>query len=285
MSARAADRKRTAMERNRPRAGTAYHVTNILLCAGSVLLCAQSLAARSVSAGWDLGLLLPAMLGMLGLALLGVRLLLGRRILDRGPVRRIVMLACAAGLSVFVLAELLIVTDPLLHGAAQYEPEPGGTAWVIVLGCGIKPDATPTWALANRLDAALAWYRAHPGSRLVVSGGQGANEPEPEAVTMARYLTDRGVPASDVLLEDRSTSTMENFAYSIDVMRTAGWTGGPVLFATNDFHIFRARMLAARNGLEAYGIPAATPPVIWLNVYLREFFALGKSLAVDWPAA
>ncbi len=272
------------MEAQRRKNGMSFPVTNILLCVVSLLLCAQSLAARSVSAGWDLGLLLPALLGVLGLALCGVRLLLGRRVLVRGPLRRIVMAVCAAGLGVFLLVQGLLVAEPLLHGAGRYEPEPGGMDWVIVLGCGIKPDATPTWALANRLDAALAWYRAHPGTRLVVSGGQGANEPEPEALTMARYLTERGVPPADVLVEDRSTSTMENFAYSIGVMRAAGWEGSAVLFATNDFHLFRARMLAARNGLEAYGIAAPTPPVIRLNVYLREFFALGKSLVVDWPA-
>ena len=271
------------MNRKQPPAGAGFHVTNGLLGIGGALLCMQSFAARAASAGWDLGLLLPAVLGMGCLVLSGVRGVLGHRLLVSKPRRRAVMWPVAACLCVFLCVEGLLLAEPVLHGAGMYEPEPGESTWLIVLGCGIKPDATPSWALANRLDAALAWYRSHPGTRLVVSGGQGSNEPEPEAVTMARYLRARGVPETDMLLETRSTSTMENFEESIGVLRRAGWTGSRLLFATNDFHLFRARMLAARNGLEAYGIGAPTPPVIWLNVYLREFFALGKSLVVDWP--
>lgn len=262
-----------------------FHLLNGVLALAAALLGMQSLLARSVSAGWDLGLLLPLLLAAALLLWAAVRLIRRGRAVQNRLLRRIVLTLAGIGLAVFVLVQGLFVLEPYRYGAHQLEADGVETndLFVIVLGCGIKPDGTPTWALANRLDAALAWYRAHAGTRLVVSGGQGTFEPTSEAASMAQYLLDKGVPAADILVEDRSTSTMENFKFSIPILWDAGWRGEPVLYATNDFHLFRGRMLAGRYDLVAYGLSAPTPPVIRPNVYLREFFAFFKSLLVDWP--
>lgn len=265
-------------------AGFRFHLLNALLIAGAVLLCTQALAARSVSSTWDFGLLLPLAMGGVLAVLALSRWIAGKPLMQGIRLRRVVQVLLLVSLAVFVLVQGLLIAEPFLHGASRME-KTEETPWLIVLGCGIKPDGTPSWALANRLDAALAWVQAHPGTLLVVSGGQGANEPIPEALSMARYLMARGVSPEDVIVEDRSTSTMENFQYTIPLLREAGWAGESVLFVTNDFHLFRGRLLAARNGLDAYGIGAPTPPVIRPNVYLREFFALFKSLVVDWAPA
>lgn len=260
-----------------------FHMFNLIFLVLAIAAMVQSLAARSVSAGWDLGLMLPAVAGFFLFVFTVIRWIKGKQLLTNPSWQRRIRIAAGIGLSVFLLVEGLLISDPFFHGAARYGEEiDGGDPWLIVLGCGIKADGTPTWALENRLDAAWEWYRDHPGTRLVVSGGKGSNEPIPEALSMSRYLVRRGVAQTDVLVEDRSTSTMENFRYSRVLMEKAGWDGSPILFVTNDFHVFRARMLAARNGFSAYGIGAPTPAVIWLNVYLREFFALFKSLVVDW---
>lgn len=262
---------------------TKFHLLNILLVIFAAAAVTQSFTARSVSAGWDLGLVLPAVCGLLLFLLAMLRWVKGRRLLANPATQRVIRRAALFGLIVFLFVESLLITDPYFHGSARFtEIAGGGGQWVVVLGCGIKADGTPTWALENRLDSALDWYMAHPGTRLVVSGGKGSNEPVPEALSMAQYLFAHGVARKDVLQEDRSTSTMENFRFSRILMEKAGWNGSPILFVTNDFHVFRARILAARNGFSAYGIGAPTPAVIWLNVYLREFFALFKSLAVDW---
>ncbi len=263
-----------------------FHACNLVLLASGAAGMLQSLAARRVSAGWDLGLLLPAMLGGFLFLWAAVRVFRKSRMIRNPKLHRAVLGIAGLGIAVFLSVELLLVSDPVLHGAERLdEAGNAGAEWLIVLGCGIKADGTPTWALENRLDKALDWYKAHPGTQLMASGGKGSNEPEPEGVSMARYLVKNGAAEADVHVEDRSTSTMENFQYSRMILEKAGWNGAPVLFATNDFHVFRARMLAARNGLDAYALSASTPSVIWLNVYLREFFALFKSLAVDWPPA
>ena len=90
--------------------------------------------------------------------------------------------------------------------AARHEPEPDKD-FLIVLGCGLRADGSPTPLLRGRLDRALGFYekqKAQTGKALtfVVSGGQGPDEPVPESAAMKRYLTERGVPEDRMLLED-----------------------------------------------------------------------------------
>ena len=51
---------------------------------------------------------------------------------------------------------------------------------------------------------------------------------------------------------------------------------------TSDFHCFRAHLIAQRAGLAVFDIPARTDWVLLnANYYVREFFALGKTLLFD----
>lgn len=47
-----------------------------------------------------------------------------------------------------------------------------------------------------------------------MSGGQGADEPRPEAEAMREYAMEKGYPAELVLTETQSKNTKENFLYS-----------------------------------------------------------------------
>ena len=49
---------------------------------------------------------------------------------------------------------------------------------------------------------------------LVLSGGQGEDEPVSEAAAMRDYLLFNGVNERQLILETRSFSTVENIAYS-----------------------------------------------------------------------
>ena len=102
---------------------------------------------------------------------------------------------------------------------------------------------------------------------------------------MYEYLTERGVESGRLVLEERASNTAENFAFSKELLRDAGVDPAldTVAVVTNDFHIARAKLLAARNGYgHAAGVPAELP---WLhlevNYYLRESFAMVKSALFD----
>jgi len=190
-------------------------------------------------------------------------------------VLRCIMLLCIA---VFAAIECLIIADPYIHSAESA----GKADYLLVLGCRIWPDGSPTLALSNRLDRAVEYYYRHPDVKIIVSGGQGTDEPMPEAEAMAKYLEKKGIPETSIIKETRSASTMENFRFSRALLPEGAKEPVKLVFVTNDFHVFRARILAERNGFEAYGIPAPTPSVILVNSYLREFFAFVKSMLVDY---
>ena len=59
---------------------------------------------------------------------------------------------------------------------------------MIVLGCRVMPGGEPSILLQDRLDTALDYLDDHPDMTVVVSGGQGSNEPTSEAARKADYL-------------------------------------------------------------------------------------------------
>ena len=180
----------------------------------------------------------------------------------------------ALGLAVLTGIEAAIVS----RGEADDAAVPVDA--VIVLGAGVNGE-TPSAALWSRIRAAEAYLQKHPDVPVVLSGGQGPGERITEAEAMRRCLEDTG---AELLLEERSTSTAENFRYSKALLEEHGVDTGTAVVAvvTNDFHCFRARMIARRQGLETVGVPAELP-WWWLtaNYYLREAFAVVKTALFD----
>lgn len=151
---------------------------------------------------------------------------------------------------------------------------------VIVLGAGVNGE-TPSPALQTRLVAARNYLEKHPDLPVVLSGGQGSGEDITEAQCMQRELRD--LP-NRLILEEKSTSTAENFAFSKELLEETGLNSDTAVVAvvTNDFHIFRAEVIARREGLQTVGV-AARLPWWWLNAnyYVREAFAMIKTLIFD----
>ncbi len=167
-----------------------------------------------------------------------------------------------------------IVADAI---AARYEPEKDKD-FLIVLGCGLKRDGTPTPLLRGRLDRALAFYeeqKARTGKTavFVVSGGQGPDEPVPESAAMKRYLMERGVPETQIVEEDRSTDTFENMKFSKEKILAID-PAAKIAFSTTNYHVFRSGLFARRVKMRAVGMGAKTKWYFWPNAAVREFAGL-----------
>ena len=164
----------------------------------------------------------------------------------------------------------------LIFSAAAATPAAGLDA-LVVLGAGLRPDGTPSEALAYRLDAALDYLEDNPETACVVSGGQGLGESCTEAGAMYDYLLEQGLDAGRVTREDRSTSTAENVRNSAELLEP----GSSVGIVTNDFHLYRALRIAEKNGLAgASGLAAPSNPLYLPQSALRECAALAKDLLV-----
>ncbi len=161
--------------------------------------------------------------------------------------------------------------------AARHEPEKNKD-YLIILGCGLRRDGTPTPLLQGRIDRALAFREkqlAETGKDLVfvTSGGQGPDEPMSESAAMKKYLMEHGVPEERILEEDRSTDTFENMKFSKEKI----WAIDPqakVAFSTTNYHVFRSGLLARRVKMRAVGMGAETRWYFWPNAAVREFAGL-----------
>ena len=156
---------------------------------------------------------------------------------------------------------------------------------MIILGCRVMPGGEPSILLQDRLDTALDYLDDHPEMTVVVSGGQGSNEPTSEAACMADYLEEHGVDSDQILLEDQSSNTKENLIYSRELLEEHGIVvlSDEVLVVSNGFHLTRAQMLAERYGYKSVFVLAAPTSHIpsRIQMYIREPLALAKSFFFD----
>lgn len=145
--------------------------------------------------------------------------------------------------------------------------------WVIVLGAGLSSDGGVTPLLASRLRTGLQEFRRRGATTLIVSGGQGADEPRPEAEAMAEWATENGADPAAVRREDRSENTEQNLRFSRELV-PAGDEAAGGLIVTSNYHVLRAAILARRLGLPAQAAGAPTAGYYWPSAMIREYIAL-----------
>ena len=151
---------------------------------------------------------------------------------------------------------------------------------VIVLGAGLINDK-PSLILAARLDAALAYLQTQEDIPVIVTGGLGQGRSVTESEAMARYLVARGLDESRIWKEEASTSTHENIKFTIETIAENGMDAENIKVAivSNDFHLYRAKLIAEKAGLDAVGVAAETTGLHRKVIYyFREPFALANEL-------
>ena len=91
-----------------------------------------------------------------------------------------------------------------------------------------------------------------------------------------------GIDGSRIWLEDKATSTIENFRYSIALIEEkTGKAAERVTVLSNEFHLYRASRMAEDCGLTADFIAAPTSNgLIRVSYTVREIFALWKYLTI-----
>ena len=151
--------------------------------------------------------------------------------------------------------------------------------YLIILGCGIRDDGTPTPLLKGRCDAAISFYnrqleKTGKKAKFIASGGQGSDEIIPEAESMKNYLVSQGISENDIIMENRSTTTLENFKFSKKLIPESD---AKIAFFTTKYHVFRSGIWARRAGFSrdlVQGEGSSTRWYFWPNAFVREFAGL-----------
>ena len=186
----------------------------------------------------------------------------------RATWRRAVRLGVGAGaaaMGVFLLASFYVE----LRYAHRMKPRSSvpEAPVALVFGAGLVAGGEPSPVLRQRMDTAMALYRAGKVKKLLVSGDN-TDRYHDETKAMRRYAIDRGLPTPDVVGDYAGTSTWDT------VYRAKAIFGvDRAILVTQDFHLPRALYLAHAVGIDAWGVAADDGEDRVWRYELRELLA------------
>jgi vancomycin permeability regulator SanA len=145
---------------------------------------------------------------------------------------------------------------------------------VLVFGAGLAPGGVPSAVLAQRLDTAIALWKAGKARAVLVSGDN-SDRFHDETRAMRRYMLDRGLPEQALLGDDSGLSTYDSCvrAFTVFQVRRA-------LLVTQGFHLPRALYIANSVGMDAWGVAADEGRPSTRRYLVREMFSRVLALAM-----
>jgi uncharacterized SAM-binding protein YcdF (DUF218 family) len=230
----------------------------------------------SLYCNMNIGIVLPGILGFAFIFYFNIKIKYPEyEFIKNRRIRTIIKVIGLVGMIFFIFVEMMLI----YHGTSEFY---GEVDYVVVLGAAIDTQARPRRSLQKRLNMSLKYLEVNPDAKVIMSGGQGSDEPISEADAMKKYVVERGVKENNILIERDSTSTYENFKYTKDLIgdefldqKTS------ILIITNDFHMMRAKKIATSLGFKVYGLSSRAPTSTIINNYVREFLACVKSWIFD----
>ncbi len=119
---------------------------------------------------------------------------------------------------------------------------------ILILGCQVKEDGSPSHMLRDRLTRGIELYELNTAPKIIMSGDHGQQEYD-EVNTMKQYAIDAGIPSEDIFMDHAGFSTYESVYRAKEIFEAE-----KLLIVTQEYHLYRALYIAEQLGLEAYGV-------------------------------
>lgn len=119
---------------------------------------------------------------------------------------------------------------------------------ILVLGCGVRADGSPSDMLHDRLKRGVSLCRSGASEKLLMSGDHGRDGYD-EVDAMKAYAVAEGIAAEDVFMDHAGFSTYESMYRARDVFQAK-----KVIIVTQQYHLYRAVYIARSLGIDAYGV-------------------------------
>lgn len=188
------------------------------------------------------------------------------------------MLTVKLPLLIHLLLVIAVVTDILSTGGlvafgvysfvATKKALPKDTDYLVILGAATHHGKVSP-VLATRLIEAKRYWEQISHAKIIVTGGIVHVESIAEAKTMAKFLTNYGIPANQINIEDQAANTWQNLCLSAEII---GKKSGMVVVITSDFHVLRVQRYLKKLNLNWQVHGAATPlahrPLTFVRDYL-----------------
>ena len=146
--------------------------------------------------------------------------------------------------------------------------------FLMILGGNVLGADTPSPQLLQRMKEAAKYLNENPHVIAVPCGGCfREGQKKSEAAIIADFLISQGISPSRIALEDKSTTTFENFIFAIPIIEKLGSkdvNSLRVAFLSSDYHLHRAALIAKMCGIKnPLRVSCPTPSEAYKR-YLRE---------------
>ncbi len=166
----------------------------------------------------------------------------------RKTVRVLLVLGWAGCLVMFLVNLYMIRKEEKYILTADQAGELEDVDCIMVLGCGVRPDGTPSGMLSDRLDQGIRLYDEHVSDKLLMSGDHGKVNYD-EVNLMKQFAIDRAVPSENIFMDHAGFSTYESMYRARDIFQVK-----KIVIVTQRYHMYRALYVAQSMGMEAYGV-------------------------------
>ena len=131
---------------------------------------------------------------------------------------------------------------------------------ILVLGCQVHEDGTPSHMLRDRLTRAVELYQMGAAPKLLMRGDNGQHRYD-EVNAMKQFALDAGVPSEDIFMDHAGFSTYESMYRAKEIFGVK-----KILVVTQEYHLYRAMYISERFGVETYGVASD------LDTYSGQFY-------------
>lgn len=172
---------------------------------------------------------------------------------------------CAA-LAVAGITAFAVKEHKASKGNISHEPD-----YLLVLGCRVR-GYEPEEILKTRIKAAAKYLENHKNTVAVCCGGiVHPDQYKSEAQAMKEGLMAFGIEEERIILEDKSTTTEENFVNAKNIISERhGGEQKTLAFLSSEFHLMRASYIAKSVGVSCECMPSETPLFKRTYCYARE---------------
>lgn len=144
---------------------------------------------------------------------------------------------------------------------------------VLVFGCGVYADGSPTPMLRDRVLRGVELMHKGAAKKLLLSGDHGQKNYD-EVNAMKKLALEQGIAAEDIFLDHAGFSTWDSLKRAHDIFGVRN-----VTLVSQRYHLYRGLYMADALGLEFRGVPADRQAYAgqWVRE-IREMLARVKGL-------
>ena len=121
---------------------------------------------------------------------------------------------------------------------------------ILVLGCGVKNDGTPSDMLYDRIKKGVELYKKGIAPKLLMSGDHG-RENYDEVNVMRKYAVKMGVPEEDIFMDHAGFSTYDSVLRAKKIFCCER-----IIIVSQEYHLYRALFIADKFDIEVLGVDA-----------------------------